>query len=45
MTEWVDALSAFLFADDLPRRLRAAREKYLTPEEIARVEECDRDSL
>jgi hypothetical protein len=34
MTEWVDALSAYFFADDLPRRLRAAREKYLTPEEM-----------
>jgi hypothetical protein len=45
MTEWVDALSAFFFADDLPGRLRAAREKFLTPEEIARVEEYERDPL
>jgi hypothetical protein len=45
MTEWVDALSAFFFADDLPGRLRAAREKYLTPAEIASVEEYERDPL
>jgi hypothetical protein len=45
MTEWVDVLSAFFFADDLPHRLRAAREKFLTSEEIARVEEYERDQL
>jgi hypothetical protein len=43
MTEWADALSQFFFADDLPRRLRAAREKYLTPSEIAVVEAFERD--
>jgi hypothetical protein len=43
MTEWVDRLAAFFFAADLPRRLRTAREKYLTPEEIARVEAHERD--
>jgi hypothetical protein len=45
MTEWVDALAAFFFAPDLPTRLRAAREKYLTPEEIARVEAHEREPL
>jgi hypothetical protein len=45
MTEWVDRLAAFFFAPDLPARLRAAREKYLTPEEIARVEAYERDPL
>jgi hypothetical protein len=43
MTEWVDQLSAFFFADDLAGRLRAAREKYLTEDEIARVEAFERD--
>jgi hypothetical protein len=43
MTEWVDALAAFFFADDLPMRLRAARQKYLTPEEIARFEAYEED--
>ena len=43
MTEWVDRLSAFFFADDLSTRLRAAREQYLTPEEIERVEAFERD--
>jgi hypothetical protein len=45
MTEWVDRLAAFFFAEDLPGRLRAARVKYLTPEEIARVEAHERDPL
>jgi hypothetical protein len=45
ITEWVDTLSTFFFADNLPERLRAAREKFLTPEEIARVEEYERDAL
>ncbi len=43
MTEWVDRLSAFFFAEGLPARLRAAREKYLTDEEIAKVEAFERD--
>ncbi|MFZ5894870.1 MAG: hypothetical protein ACOY0T_27665 [Myxococcota bacterium] len=43
MTEWVDRLSAFFFADDLIRRLRAAREKYLSEGEIARVQAFERD--
>ena len=43
MTEWVDQLSAFFFADGLPARLRAAREKYLTAEELAQVEAIERD--
>lgn len=43
MTEWVDRLAAFFFAADLAGRLRAAREKYLTPEEISRVEAHERD--
>lgn len=45
LTEWVDQLSAFFFAADLPRRLRAVREKYLTPDELARVEAFERDPL
>jgi len=45
MTEWVDHLAAFLCAGDLSGRLRAARLKYLTPEEIARVEAHERDPL
>jgi hypothetical protein len=45
MTEWVDLLAAFFFAPDLPTRLRVAREKYLAPEEIARVEAHDREPL
>jgi hypothetical protein len=43
MTEWVDNLAAFFFANDLAGRLRAAREKYLTNDEIARVEAFERD--
>ena len=43
MTGWVDRLSAFFFADDLAGRLRAAREKYLTRDELARVEAFERD--
>ena len=43
MTEWIDQLSAFFFADDLPKRLRAVRERYLTQEEIDRVEAFERD--
>jgi hypothetical protein len=45
MTEWVDRLAAFFFAPDLPTRLRAVREKYLAPEEIARVEAHEREPL
>jgi hypothetical protein len=45
MTEWVDRLAAFFFAPDLPGRLRAAREKYLTSEEIAEAEAYERDPL
>ena len=45
MTEWVDSLAAFFFAPDLPARLRALREKYLSPEEIARVEAHEREPL
>ncbi len=45
MTEWVDGLAAFFFAPHLPARLRAAREKYLTPEEIAEAEAYERDPL
>ena len=45
MTEWVDRLAAFFFAPDLPKRMRAAREKYLAPEEIARVEAHEREPL
>jgi hypothetical protein len=43
MTEWVDQLSAFFFADDLAGRLRDARERYLTQDEIVRVEAFERD--
>lgn len=43
MTEWVDQLAAFFFATDLAGRLRAAREKYLTADEIAEVEAFERD--
>jgi len=43
MTEWVDRLSAFFFAPGLQARLRAAREKYLTSDEIAQVEKFERD--
>jgi len=43
MTEWVDRLAAFFFAPDLPTRLRAAREKHLPPDEIARVEAHERE--
>jgi hypothetical protein len=43
MTEWVDQLSAFFFADDLAGRLRVGREKYLTEDEIARVAAFERD--
>ena len=43
MTHWVDQLSDFFFAPDLPARLRAVREKYLTSDEIARVEAHERD--
>lgn len=43
MTEWVDQLSAFFFAPDLQARLRAAREKYLSEEELAKVEAFERD--
>lgn len=42
MTDWVDQLSTFFFADDLAGRLRAAREKYLTQDEIARLEAFER---
>jgi len=43
MTEWVDRLSDFFFADDLQGRLRAAREKYLTLEEIEQFEAFEQD--
>ncbi|MGC4093258.1 MAG: hypothetical protein QM756_36285 [Polyangiaceae bacterium] len=45
MTEWVDRLSEFFRAGDLSGRLRAAREKYLTKDEIAQVEAFERDPL
>jgi hypothetical protein len=43
VTEWIDQLAAFFLEPGLPARLRAAREKYLTPEEIAWVEKFERD--
>jgi hypothetical protein len=43
MTGWVDSLATFFLSDGLPARLRSAREKYLTPEEIAEVEAYERD--
>jgi hypothetical protein len=42
LTEWVDRLAAFFFSPELPRRLRVAREKYLSPDEIERVEAHER---
>jgi hypothetical protein len=43
MNEWVRALADFFLAPNLPERLRRAREKYLTAEEIQRAEEYERD--
>jgi hypothetical protein len=43
MTEWVQQLAEVFFAPGLPERLRRLRERYLTPEEIERVEEYERD--
>lgn len=43
MTQWVDNLAAYFFAPDLPGRLRAAREKYLSPTEIAEIEAFEQD--
>src|SRR5262245_42248591 len=42
MTEWVQQLAQVFFAPGLPDRLRRLRERYLTPEEIERVEEYER---
>jgi hypothetical protein len=43
MNEWVRELAEFFLAPDLPNRLRRAREKYLTAEEIQQVEAHERD--
>lgn len=43
MTEWVQQLANVFFAPGLPERLRQLRERYLTPEEIQRVDEYERD--
>jgi hypothetical protein len=43
MTAWVDQLAAFFSAPDLPRRLRAVRERFLSAEEIEEVEAYERD--
>lgn len=45
MTEWVDRLAEFFVAPDLQGRLRAARERFLSPAEIERVEAFERDPL
>jgi hypothetical protein len=45
MTAWVDQLAAFFCAPDLIGRLRAVRERYLSAEEIEKVEAFDRDPL
>src|SRR5687767_3258603 len=45
MTEWVQELDAFFFAPDLLTRLRAVRERYLSPAEIEAVEAHERDPL
>jgi hypothetical protein len=42
MTEWVQEPAKIFFDQDLPMRLRQLREKYLTPEEIERVEAIER---
>ena len=43
MDEWVAGLAGIFFAPGLGPRLRSLRERYLTPEEIARVEAHERD--
>jgi hypothetical protein len=43
MNEWVQALAEVFLAPGLAERLRRLRERYLTPEEIQRAEEYERD--
>lgn len=45
LNEWIKGLADWLFKPDLPERLRAAREKYLTPEQIAEFEEFENEEL
>jgi uncharacterized protein (TIGR02452 family) len=45
MTEWVQQLDAFFFAPGLAKRLRALRERYLSPAEIEAVEAREREPL
>ena len=45
MIEWVQELAKVFFAPGLPERLRQLRERYLTAQEIQRVEEYERDPL
>lgn len=41
LTQWVQELAGFFFQADLPTALRLAREKFLEPDEIKRVEEYE----
>ena len=43
LNRWLEGLAEWLFADGLQQRLRAAREKYLTHEQIAEYEAIEND--